>query len=66
MTEVQLWKIVCDNAKHISVMNREMGEIVSSIEWIKNILTWQFGCLAIIIGGIIVNIVLTKKNGGKK
>ena len=70
MTEMQLWDVVRANATHIEVINRELGEltvelskVVISVEWIKEIITWQFGCFAIVLAGLVINIFLTKRNG---
>ena len=66
METQRLWELVTQNAKHIQIMNRELGEIVAQIEYIREILNWQFGLLAMVLCGIILNIVVTKKNGKKK
>jgi len=65
-----LWEIVTQNAHHLQVMNREMGELASSIVWLKQIISWQFWCLGLILAGVtaniifvIINLVLTKRNG---
>lgn len=58
-----LWDLVCKNSEHIETINRELGSIHSSIEWIKTYISWQFWVLGIIFTAVIINIALTKRNG---
>jgi len=65
--EQHFWELIQQNAEHIRTMNYEMGQIVSSIGWIRN---FMIGCFSV-LGGLIVgtwvtifkNLQWTKKNG---
>ncbi|KKN45054.1 hypothetical protein LCGC14_0686790 [marine sediment metagenome] len=65
METQRLWELVCQNAEHIQVINREMGEVMAKVEYIKGILNWQFGLLSLILAGLVFNIFATKRNGRK-
>ena len=56
-----LWELVCENAKHIKVINHEMGAVQANVEW----LTWWVQVVAmgtaLTILVVIVNIIMTKK-----
>ena len=70
MNEQRLWELICQNAKHIEVINKEMGGIlqkVAGIEvhigYLEGMLWWGLGILAAVFVGMLANIFMTKKNG---
>lgn len=63
MTEQFLWDVVQKNAGHIEKINRELGGLLSSMEWVRTLLTWQFTFVGLIFIGVLVNIIMTRRNG---
>jgi hypothetical protein len=66
MKENILWELVKQNAKHIEIINREMGAVQNAVEW----LTWYvrlmfFGIWISLINNIF-NTFLLKKNSRNK
>ena len=74
-----LLSLAQNNARHIATLNREMGEVITQLNmmrelivWIRVLLVWMLGCMATtfftILGTLIAvvrNIHWTKKANGK-
>jgi len=61
--ENQLWQMVQDNHKHIATLNREMGGVLSSINWIRIFIGAQVTIACGTFLAVMKNLHLTKQNG---
>ena len=56
-------KIVEEALRSICILNKEMGGVLSSINWIKTIIMWQSTLLGATFVAVLGNIFLTRRNG---
>lgn len=65
MEEKLLWDIVLQNAYHIETINKELGGVLTSLQWIRAIMICQISMVGVVLVGVISNILLTRRNGRK-
>lgn len=65
MEEKLLWDIVLQNAYHIETINKELGGVLTSLQWIRAIMICQISMVGVVLAGVISNILLTRRNGRK-
>lgn len=58
-----LWETVTQNAEHIETINRELGEILTSLGWIKSIMICAISITGMILAGVVTNLLLIRRNG---
>lgn len=64
--ETMLWQKICENARHIEVINHELGGVLANIKWLTWAVQSVLFVLCISIALQLINTRLIKKNGNGK
>ena len=70
MNDSRLWDLILQNAEHIKIINHELGDVVAEmaginahVEILEKMMWWGLGMMASIFVALIINIMITRKNG---